>query len=506
MRRILPAALQTVPSKEWKTDRSFSVKLELECVTPLIGGGVESYVPDTVDYVRVPGIRGRLREFWRALEPAPRDSNSLFRGEICLWGGVTPDDIGSGKSRVEIRVHVPRKNRGREYPAGWHEPRRNGGFSALPKWRDPTLSYGCFPLQQPRKALDAAGGRMPRVGTRNLREGLRFQIELRLAPAKELTDADTRIVEANRLLGSLFCWVYLGGLGGRTTRGFGALRVCGQVDIQSNGIEPEYTEKWIELFAGPRKAETAEQWLRKGLALAGIGDCTESSEAPPGSQEQPWHFEWPTLHGAKIYAGPPQATADAAHGMLLRALQTFRQGEGVGRNPGQGTGRPGQSRWPEANLLKRKRDEVAKSKREWEHPPPEFSGNASAPRAAFGLPIVVSFKDEKDFPANATLEAAGNGGGRWTSPVRLRPVLCADGRWVPLVVALDRRPDEVKIAFKTPTKTAHESSPHVSVCGLNSGAQPPIAGYLDKNGGDAVDAFLDWLVTERRFVGSRGGR
>jgi CRISPR-associated protein Cmr1 len=500
MRRNLPTALQSVPRTDSnpalraENDVVFTIKLKLECVTPVIGGGVESYVPDSVDFVRVPGIRGRLREFWRALEPAKSasiEAKALFEKEVELWGGVAPEgEKKARRSRVEVSVEVPSGTHGREYPAGWHEPRESGGFSALPKWRDAPLAYGCFPLQQSREWLNDAEGKMPRAPTRSLREGMRFELRMSLVRARKSTDPPD--IEAQRLLGSLFCWIYLGGLGGRTTRGFGCLRVHGNAEIQ--GLDSELAKQWIDLFAGPRRAESTEQWLRDGFKSAGLADNCERIE-----------FRWATLHRSTICAGPPQASAEAAHGLMLRKLQEFRQGVRFARNPGRGTNRPGQTRWPEANLLKRRSEQAPQFKPRWEHPPTvPFTGKDCAPRAAFGLPLIVSFKDRVDSTANATLEHDGADGGRWTSPVRLRSIPCLDGRWVPLVVALARRPQNVKINFKTPPSSSTKNS--VPVRGTNSGAQGPVATFLDRNGGDAVDAFLDWLATENGFAFSGSGR
>lgn len=524
MRRILPAALQTGPVKEKPTSAAarsakwaWSVCVELECVTPVVGGGVEAYVPDSVDFVRVPGIRGRLRQFWRALEPEPISAGELFEKESALWGGVSGEEQGGRRSRVEITVKVLPESRVREYPAGWHEPRRNGGVSALPTWLSRDLGYALFPLQRSRKELEAEGNTMPRVPTKMVREGLRFELRLRLAWPDKLPDSrsggerlvqrETLAAESRRLLGALLCWIYLGGLGGRTTRGFGALMVC-RSSVED--LDPPCRDEWQELLRGPKGANDVGNWLTASLTFAGLGTAGEGGR-----------FGWATLHDVEYCAGPPQATAQAAHGMMVKALQAFRQGAGVGRNPGRERNRPGRSRWPEADVMKRSWKRLNRTQERWEHPPASSTVEDCAPRAAFGLPIVLSFKDRYDSRANAILNPGDKGARRWASPVLLRPMRCAKGQkvqWVPLIVVLTRRPGRtrkdpgghgeqphVELSFTDRKPLGSSDLPRVPIRG-SSGAQPPIADYLKRCRGDAVDAFLSWLSEEHRFTRSRGDR
>lgn len=55
---------------------SVPVKLTIEVVTPIYGGGVETRKIDGVNTIRVPTIRGHLRFWWRALHAHLPDYNT----------------------------------------------------------------------------------------------------------------------------------------------------------------------------------------------------------------------------------------------------------------------------------------------------------------------------------------------------------------------------------------------------------------------------------------------
>ena len=115
--------------------------------------------------------------------------------------------------------------------------------------------------------------------------------------------------------------------------------------------------------------------------------------------------------GGQMTVGPPKRDVEQAWKDAVGALESFRQGQGVGRKGGKG--RPGGSNWPEADAIRGLAD----------------AGNSAPvgkegifPRAAFGLPIVFQFKGEKHL--DDTLE--GEDCERMASPLILRPYF--DGR------------------------------------------------------------------------------
>ena len=147
-------------------------------------------------------------------------------------------------------------------------------------------------------------------------------------------------------------WASFGGVGARTRRGLGAIKA------RSDGADlPPVTPDEVEKLGG---------WL--------------VIRRSPDKQ---------------------RAWTDA-----LGALQSFRQGVGVGRAKGS-TG-PGHSNWPEADTIRDLANEGGAAS--------TASEGTFFPRAAFGLPIVFQFKGEGHL--NDTLE--GEDHERMASPLILR--------------------------------------------------------------------------------------
>lgn len=167
-------------------------------------------------------------------------------------------------------------------------------------------------------------------------------------------------------------WLTFGGVGGRTRRGFGAT-ASPDSDLQ------RVFEKW-----SPKKAET--------LPLV------------------------PTLIGSTLTKRAPAADAMAAWKIALGKLQEFRQGRGVGRNPREQQPTPGRSYWPEPDQIRRITGRHSRDPHNHkpEHPVKKF------PRAAFGMPIIFHFKDERQGdPRDATLQPSASN--RMASPLIVRP-------------------------------------------------------------------------------------
>ena len=155
--------------------------------------------------------------------------------------------------------------------------------------------------------------------------------------------------------------------------------------------------------------------------------------------------------------------------------------------------------------------ENAKGHTGWAHTPlPEVRALVSPsptstewipPRAAFGLPIVVKFIDDRalpgiDSPADATIKLE-RPGGRWMSPVRLRPIACSDGKHIPVMLLFAMRPwscanDSITIDGKPVYLKVGKAQP---------GPTGPIAsdGWMARGSGDAARAFFEWLSSDRTF-------
>jgi len=196
-----------------------------------------------------------------------------------------------------------------------------------------------------------------------LAKGFSFSLGLRL---------DQKLAEAQRaeVQTALRWWASFGGVGARTRRGLGA--------VQAKGLDPV----------------TAEEVGARGGRLLLLGVAKDESQAWKQSVNQ---------------------------------LRLFRQGKEIGRNPGQtGSNRPGQSRWPEADTIRRLSGQHASR----HAPNPDHP--SAFPRAAFGLPIIFQFKDPGE-PKDHTLEPED--GDRMASPLVLRPYWDGKG-WRPAALLL----------------------------------------------------------------------
>ena len=103
------------------------VTIGLECITPVIGGGVRAREPDTVDIVRVPSIRGQLRFWWRAFG-SEHDPATLFANEMRVhFGG-----IGGRTTRGFGALAPTAKISG--LPSGWTQRFTRPGSSDAAAW------------------------------------------------------------------------------------------------------------------------------------------------------------------------------------------------------------------------------------------------------------------------------------------------------------------------------------------------------------------------------------
>jgi len=448
------------PSSAWTA--SFTLKT----ITPVVGGGVETLEPDEVDVVRVPGIRGQLRWWWRTLyQKAGEKADALFRREAELWGGVgvTGDDDESRALRGRVRLRVDVEDAGRVAPAGTHEPKNDGKLQAMPTWNvGQGLGYALFPLQRSQEERNHHRGSSP-LPTRSVRTGLRFRLTAEVVGPEPGTTP--RPGEVAQLLATIWAWVHLGGLGARTRRGFGALMA---EKVELGQLEGDRGSRWRALFDYPGR-EGIERWLTE------LGRLSR----PTGERVAP----------LVVMVGRARPNHESAHSELIQRLFEFRQGKNVGRD--RGGQQPGQSRWPEPHLLRLLRDPEGGWNEKYDHAPPEevqeIGNELGAPRAAFGLPILVQFKDRQDLRANATLLPPD--GDRWSSPLLLRPLVRRDGRCEPLAVILGGpKPTQVRVDFEK-----LDGTPPVRTVASAAGSRPPIEAALLGASGDALEAFARWL-------------
>lgn len=382
MRRTL------TPASVRSRDSDRDIERTLRFITPMFGGGVKlggkgfehRKEPDLITPVRGSAVRGQLRMWWRRACSGGLAPAQILEREKLLWGWASTQ---AEPNRALVGVTIDASRLGAPAPVAVYDsdnPNRPAGG-----WGD-ALAYGAFPLQPSTGARDPRPGSLTQYpGTFKVRltvderRGQQARIDRAWAGSANPFESINQEVElALRLFGTF------GGLGGRTRRGFGAVEFVGDP-----AIDPVVA-----------------------------------------AQDAGWH--------QSLVVGPSRNDALAALRAGLHALQQFRQGRGLGRNPGQ-QNRPGRSRWPEPDTIRRL------SGRHAEMNKPEHPVNGVAPRAAFGMPIVTHFKDDRaGDPGDHEIRPTGERS-RLASPLVLRPARQDGGRYAPIALRLPLQPGDRKV-------------------------------------------------------------
>ncbi|WP_295544152.1 RAMP superfamily CRISPR-associated protein [uncultured Thiohalocapsa sp.] len=187
------------------------------------------------------------------------------------------------------------------------------------------------------------------------------------------------------------------------------------------GLDPKLTDAQHE------EVQTALRWW---ASFGGVGARTRRGLGAVYVRDlEPVRGEQVAARGGQLVLQAAVSDAERAWTLAVGRLSSFRQGEGIGRNPGNaGAQHPGRSRWPEPDMIRRQTHRHAPAH------PPQHPRQDLYPRAAFGLPIVFHFKDERlGEPSQQQLVPVG--GDRMASPLILRPYW--DGqRWHPAAMLL----------------------------------------------------------------------
>ncbi len=212
----------------------FTFTSTLEFITPMFGGGVRLNAEnphlkeaDSVTPVRGAAVRGALREWWRRVCCEGVPLAEMKRREERLWGWA------STKGLVSIAVTSALTPR----PVG---------YTGL----DLDRKYGAFPLQP------AQGG--PNPGSLISFQGT-FSVTISMDGGRAMTDSAALWVEIQR---TWLAFVSFGGLGGRTRRGFGAIRV---VDTGATGLDEAVASLGWKTRLVKRSARSAEDAHKQAL-------------------------------------------------------------------------------------------------------------------------------------------------------------------------------------------------------------------------------------------------
>lgn len=434
---------QELPTPKPRAARSgpelVELRVQLEVVTPILGGSHQTRAIDHVDVIRAPSVRGHLRFWWRCLYAAQfANADALYQRESALWGRAATDD--GGRSAVEIRVSVE-------------------GTPGSPDTSDIDLqqtpgAYALWPARAERRQ-----GQKPPAPRR--KPGTKFLLTLRVAG----TDIDEAEIK-----NALRAWILFGGYGGRTRRGLGSLRVVGHV----NG--------WLPTTA-----------TREGLTnLFGLDIFAAPTRTP---EDVPW------FGGASFYVGSADRNAQAAWTAALGWLKEFRQGTtgqqgSRAREPGTNKdqpNRPSISNWPEADKIRRIKNKTSAHA-------PRHNATAAWPRAGFGLPIIGQFQtkgrnnERYDEPGAFELRwrAGSDEHDRLASPLIVKALPLADGAFAPCALWLNRaHPRNGEVVLRNANNS---QAPFDRL--IANGDTARFSALANKS--SLRQAFLDWLLSTKQ--------
>lgn len=424
-------------------------KRHYRLITPLFGGGVEPGVHDPVTIIRGSSIRGQLRFWWRACKGGQYNGvlQEMKAAEDAIWGAASTAEHASSSS-VDLIVSDLKEGNPFAYTNGGALVTNKRGREI--RYYDPASPYGyvAFPLQ----SFQENTSRAPAV-----HENVGFTLKLRY-PSTLKQD-----VEA-----ALWAWETLGGIGGRTRRGFGAL-YCDKI----GGVDqsaPDDVAAWRQrLQQGFQDHVAAGRWPEHVPHLV-----------PLGAGYQPG--------GMLLRLLPGTGDSLRTWQVLISKLKGFRQ-----RRNWSGGPRPGRSQWPEPDAIRRQiRYPNGQEMRSARHQR-ALSTNDEFPRASFGLPIVFQFKDGVD---SQNLEPDGSSGPpydpyktvlrgqsseRLASPLILRPLPCGRDSAVglALVLAGDRLPPGGLVLVP---EDRHRNGKYP----VQPGTRDVLSDFMNQLGGEAV--------------------
>lgn len=195
--------------------------LTCELITPMYGGGVKSTKVDIKMPIRASSIRGQLRFWWRLLAKNKWNIANIQKAESELWGGVGNGDDDGKVSKVLLRI-TDIKNANTEQWATYKLNERNGKLVLSPKdWAD--VAYALFPaqgtLKNARTQVDEEPHELLKAGC---------QWTLQIAFSHDISNE-----QKEQVWESVRWWANFGGVGARTRRGLGAVKVTENNFFQS---------------------------------------------------------------------------------------------------------------------------------------------------------------------------------------------------------------------------------------------------------------------------------
>ena len=375
-------------------------------------------------------------------DPATSIRPSNIRGHLRFWWRATRgtrfnsvlelrkregEIWGTTENPSKVALEVEMNSLGKSYPCAYFPEDKN-----FPRFEKNHPSYALFPFQ---------GNKRDGIPPASCTSNVSFELKLTY-PQSLFQDVNAAV----------WAWTNFGGIGARVRRGCGAL-CCKELS--------------------PRM-ESLNSWYRSSLESFGV-ELSRSQD-------------WPTLPDRFLVRDNNSNNVLQGWTDVVGLMQTFRQGQGVGRNPGSSPNRPGRSRWPEPESIR-----LATSSRSAQHSRMPAIPNDAFPRAELGLPIVFHFKDNGD-PKDTELYPVidGQKKTRMSSPLILRPMICKNGEVLQLILKLEATvPKEVVLEKAPGSPTFKKISDPALAKYPNSPMGSPKTGVPARSSsGSAIEGFL----------------
>jgi CRISPR-associated protein Cmr1 len=388
-----------------------------QLITPLYGGGVSPTKPDPITVVRATEIRGHLRFWWRAYHAGQFSGlTSLKKAEDKLWGAAAKkenkrkDEQNNEKHdsdqnkkeepqptvQLEVKIGEPGTDIDAYSVIETTNKKGEIKYQVEDKW--PVPLYAVFPLQPQQKELNAWNPATDKA--KQVRDGVLFTLTIYFPEEKK-----------DEVEAALWAWETFGGIGARTRRGFGALRLL-SIDGNDNTDLPDLN------------MQTPKAWIEGKLKKPVV-----SGTYPLGMPRLTSSMQFITTN--------PSGDEKAIWNKLINKLKSFRQNRQRPNNPKH----PGRSIWPEPSEIRRFTNQSLPAH---ENPPIPEPPIHKFSRAVFGLPIIFQFKDrdKSNYPDNPYSDPQNTVlrldiSERLASPLILKPLACQNGKYLGLAVILD---------------------------------------------------------------------
>lgn len=414
----MPKQIPECPDKPpitTETGRSYQIEL----ITPMVGGGASPGVVDPDFPIRPTAIRGHLRHWWRLIRGHALGDKMRQREEEIFGSTEFPSPV-----TVTVKPLAEQKDR-KFLPISSITPTSNRG-------------YVLFPSIDKRQDLLDAGFRfqlciswcsecelLQRRKAQNQDRKPDEQLPTDIAPVDEDVDA------------ALKAWILFGGIGARTRRGCGSLRVFAESTPTFRSLIPK-------------------QLLNKVL-----------NQMPPSFRV--FQAKTPQLHSR-------------AWEQAVELLKKFRQCVPARRSDPR-------RKFPESETLRRMMDWSSQTRRAYS----EVEIPNGFPRAELGLPIVFQFKNgtgpESMIVLPTGTDAAGKPLQRMSSPIILKPIPVSEkDSLATIMVVNEPRLPTIDVAPAANQKEGRKTSTHpITDKKLSNYGNSPLAA---SDRGSALEAFL----------------